>query len=277
MKNIRSITAVSLFSLLVSVTTEAGVIIGGSTLLDSDSVATLEGWLGQGELELTNVFRKSDWPLGYYKNGTQSSFGATSALWHHYVNGKGPTFTVFEVVTSDGNDGEDHFLMGGYNPQSWANESNTPQYSPVHNVTFATEDRTAFIFNLTTNVMLTQCKATDDPRCGKGGGNSNGRWQTGNHRLSGPTWGIGNDLYVNSTLSNGGNNQVSYGLTEGDIGFGADSPLDNDDTQTKWIRVGELETFTINAAPVPSPASLAVFVAGLLSLYARRARYASHA
>ena len=32
---------------------------------------------------------------------------------------RGPTFTVFEVLTSDGSGGFDDFVFGGYNDKSW--------------------------------------------------------------------------------------------------------------------------------------------------------------
>jgi len=65
-------------------------LISGSTLVTTSDLGQLEAWLGQGPLQLTNIFTRD---IG----GTQ-----TSANFHQAVDGKGPTFVFLEVLGSDG-------------------------------------------------------------------------------------------------------------------------------------------------------------------------------
>ena len=77
---------------------------------------------------------------------------------------RGPTFTVFEVSTSDGSGGFDDFVFGGYNDKSWDASLNG------YRVDNDDADREDFIFNLTTAIKLDQCLSTD-PECGANDGN----------------------------------------------------------------------------------------------------------
>jgi hypothetical protein len=141
----------------------AGSIVGGSSLLDAARLAQLEGWLGQGELTLTNVFT---WQAG----NSPDDF-------HAAANGKGATFAVLSV-----NVGGVATLIGGYNPQSWAS-------SGGWNMTIPDSERTSFLFNLTTDQVLRQKMAAD-------GFLDAGSYQARNVASLGPTFGGGPDLMV---------------------------------------------------------------------------------
>jgi hypothetical protein len=140
----------------------------------------LEAWLGQGPLTFTNLYAKAP--------------GDDSGTFHSAVDGQGATFTLFEAVF-----GSSAYILGGYNPQSWASCCD-------FNYTFPDDTRTAFIYNLTTGVMQTQ-RLTSDPFDG-----FHGMAQTFNDPSFGPTFGGGHDLYVSSNLSEGSAVQVSYGI-----------------------------------------------------------------
>jgi hypothetical protein len=141
----------------------AGSIVGGSSLLDAARLAQLEGWLGRGELTLTNVF---SWQAGN-----------SPGEFHAAVDGKGSTFAVLSV-----NVGGVATLIGAYNPQSWAS-------SGGWNMTVPDTERTSFLFNLTTDQVLRQKMAAD-------GFLDAGSYQARNVESLGPTFGGGADLMV---------------------------------------------------------------------------------
>ena len=130
---------------LISTAAQASSIIGGSTLIDSASLTQLEGWLGEGQLDLTNIFTKQT--------------GSTSLDFHAAADGKGRTFSVMQVsgtyASKDGTLTDFSSVVGGYNPQSWNSLGN-------YNLVPDTALRTAFIFNLTDNTLFRENLLTDN-------------------------------------------------------------------------------------------------------------------
>lgn len=109
----------------------AGVVVGGSQLLDASAVGTLERWLGHGSLALTNIYTRGAGDVGMD--------------FHAVADHKGATFAVMSARAGDGS----WKTIGGYNPQSWDSDST------IH-YTADPRDWTAFIFNLDDNVLWRQ-------------------------------------------------------------------------------------------------------------------------
>ena len=223
-------------------------------MITSGYLATLEGWLGEGQLTLTNIFTKN----------SSDTTKDDPIDWHAAVDGKGRTFSVFQVTTSNGAGGNDNFILGGYDPVSWNGSLNDYILNPTDS------GRTAFIFNLSTGIVLRQCKLTDNAACGvDSDGNSGGMFQTYNNINYGPTWGGGHDLNVgyNGTLNAGYDYAYSYGNPSGDLGCCARSLLDSDNSTYMWASVGALETFHIDPfTAVTEPISLALLGVGFFGL-----------
>jgi hypothetical protein len=217
-----TLTLTSLLTLGIT-PTSAGTVVGGSDLLVGSNLTQVESWLVNdpqlaysGSLQFTNVFDKS--------------LTSTSLNFHNAVDGIGPTIVLMQATPQVGGSTQ---IIGGYNPQSWHSGNN-------YNLTPNLNDRTAFIFNLSTSQLAGQ--RTDD---------ISGQYQTYNHGAHGPSFGGGHDIYVGPDLIGGYTNRYSYLLSL----FG--------DGHTP-INIGQLEVFTIaQVAATPVPAALPLFGTGL--------------
>jgi hypothetical protein len=216
---------------LIPAAAGAATIVGGSDLLSTADATQLETWLGKGSLTLTNVFDKAP--------------GDDSKAFHVGADGKGATFSVIEVVGMHGDDPFDKpILIGGYNPQSWSKDSG-------RNLTPLDVDRTAFVFNLTQGLKFDQRTDADTT--------DRGKCQTENARRTGPTFGCGQDLYVDFSLGSGFGRLYSYG-SDADIYL--DLALYPAPQLRDWS-LGQIEVFALAPPAVPEPESWALMLAGL--------------
>jgi hypothetical protein len=213
----------------------------GASLLDKGRYGQLERWLGAGELNLTNVYTRRA--------------GDTSADFHAGADGQGPTFTLLEVTNEDGAS----YLVGGYDPQSWASDEGWHE-------TERDWQRTAFLFNFTTPAVYRQVLSSYVLP-------SQGQRQTFNERTFGPVFGSGPDLFVNDRLDTALSWQLSYG-NPSDEGLSIIDRSENGET----VRIDAMEIYAIT--PVPEPAGYALLAAGVGvlggvgRLLRKRARYA---
>lgn len=217
---------------LAAVPAHAVTINGGSDLLDAVSAAQLESWLGQGPIQLTNIFDKAE--------------GDDSFDFHAAVDGKGATFSLIEASVDIDFDGiyDITGIIGGYSPQSWDSSGD-------YHHTEADADRIAFVFNLSKGLKFDQRT-----------GDTYGQYQTYNHPGYGPTFGGGHDIYTDQTLDSGYTYLWSYGETT-DM---SRSLLIYPEYHASMLRYERIEVFTISpdtAAPIPEPETYALMLAGL--------------
>jgi hypothetical protein len=226
-------TALALTLAMAGAPAAAGDIIGGSALLDDSKQAQLERWLGAGEFNLDNVYTLHS--------------GDTSANFHRAADGKGATFTLLEVT----NNGGQSFLVGGYNPQSWATGEGWHE-------TERDFQRTAFLFNFTEPAVYRQILSTYVLP-------SQGERQTFNDIGFGPVFGSGPDLFVNDRLDTALSWQLSYGNP-------ADESLSIIDRSARGqlVRVDAMEIFAISPVPEPGETAMLLLGAGVVGLFARR-------
>lgn len=204
-------------------------------LLDAGRYGQLERWLGAGELNLANVYTLKA--------------GDTSADFHAGADGEGPTFTLLQVTNAAGAT----YLVGGYNPQSWASDEGWHE-------TARDWQRTAFLFNFTVPAVYRQVPSTYILP-------SQGQRQTFNETEFGPVFGSGPDLFVNDRLDTALSWQLSYG-----------NPLDerlsiiDRSAGGETVHLDAMEIYAIT--PVPEVAGYAMLLAGIgvLGAVARLAR-----
>lgn len=232
-----TILVFAVLSLLTLGNPTFGDIIGGSDLLDDAGLTQLETWLGEGPLDITNIFDKT-------ATNTSSDF-------HSAVDGQGRTFSLIEVVRLGSTDlSSDPVIIGGYNPQSWFN-------SGGYNYTYDTADRTAFIFNLNANEVRYQ-----DPTSYRG------EYQTYNANY-GPIFGGGHDIWVDPSLSAGYTSSWSYGVETGGIPLGGSQGIAGPDSYAPstygifTLGYGQIEVFKIEPSVVPVPGAVLLGMLGL--------------
>ena len=217
-------------------------------MLDGASLSQLEGYLGEGQLDITNIFTKQA--------------GSTATDFHAAADGQGRTFSVLHVSGTeqfqDGSTTQFSKVIGGYNPQSW-NSTNS------YNFVSDPAQRTAFLFNLTDSTFFKENTALD-PTNG-----DTGTKQTYNSGLYGPTFGGGHDLHANFLLNNGYSYAYSYTNNASVPGFSLLLSLGSNQTLSRYFfqgfNIDDLEVFTIANSPkvssVPLPASLPLMSSAL--------------
>ena len=189
-------------------------VVSGGSLLSNSNADQLASWFGASGLNLSNIytFRPGD----------------TTMTWHSAADNQGPTFTLItaRVANSTG----PYQLIGGYNPQSW-------QSLGGQVVTRNANERTAFIFDLSTLVLQRQITA-----------NTDGQFQTYNDLSYGPSFGWGFDIgFRANSLNLGFLNQFSFGG-----GSTGTANLFGSLTSTA-IEIGSIETYTFTSVPeIPS-------------------------
>jgi hypothetical protein len=207
-------------------------VIGGSTLLDAGRADQLGRWLGAGDIDLRNVYTLKP--------------GDDSSDFHRAADGKGANFVLLEVSNPAGSS----YLVGGYDPQSWASSGGW------HETPFDYQ-RTAFLFNMTTPAVYHQVPTTFELP-------SQGLRQTFNDVGLGPVFGSGPDLYANDRLDGAISWQLSYG-NPSDQGL---SIIDRT-RGGENVKLDAMEVFAVSPVPEPLPAAMLLLGAGVLALRAR--------
>jgi len=216
-------------------------------LLTSGYETQLETWLGQGDLNFTNIFTKV------------VGDGQNASHFHAESDGKGATFTLVEVVAHNSVAYTSPILIGGYNPLSWSSDN-------AHSYSSDDAERTAFIFNLTFSELRRQKLSTDAHAY-------YGDHQTSNFEWYGPTFGGGHDIYIDPGLTAGYSNTLSYGE---DLAWSSTNILG--EISGYAIQFGRIEVYTFAPAAsspssVPEPSSCVMAgLAGLGLLVRRRKR-----
>jgi len=227
----------SAISFAFALVANAPAFAADNSLLGNNDRQQLAAWLGSEPVSLTNIFTKQS--------------GNTAADFHAAVDGKGRTVVIMEATTRSGAT----YLLGGYNPQSWAS-------SGGYALTPDDGQRTAFLFNLTTDRIYRQMLNVRNLE-------AVGAYQTLNETGVGPTFGSGHDLQMSDDLTRG--YSLLYSYADSSL---SDMYLSIADGQTfkgiNDLAFGRVEVYSISA--VPEPAAFALLAGGLCVLLAKRNR-----
>ena len=237
-----------LYSFATAAIAAATLAVSAHAELLSGNEVQLETWLGQGDLDFTNIFTKQA--------------GDDSYDFHAAVDGKGATFTLFQAYTwNTVTEAYDiGHLLGGYNPQSWNSSGNG-------NLTPNDLERTAFIYDLTRSTIQRQNLIGD-------GDAGSGQYQTYNHPQYGAFFGKDysqHDLFVHVELDEGRAYNYSYGGTSLGTSITGASP-------GAAFQVTEFEVYTVAPATTSVPdtaGTLGLLSISLLGLVCYRRRFAS--
>lgn len=225
----------SILALVAPMTALSAPVVGGSQLVAADEQSQLQNLIGMGELNLINIFTK-----------TETSDGNA---FHAAVDGKGMTITVMHVTNGLGQSA----VIGGFNPQSWSSIGD-------FNTTPLDSQRTAFLFDLTNSKTFNQSLGEANA--------FGGFYQTYNVDYLGPTFGAGYDLWVSHDLTHGSSSLNSYALQSGDnAGF---SIIGDDTLASQNLTIDKLEVFSVSAVPEPDAYLMMLLGAGMLAYAVRR-------
>ncbi len=211
-------------------------------LLTASYESQLEAWLGQGNLDFTNIYSKTTGDTTFDFHAAVDGMGATFVLMNVYGNG----FGYFPLPSQ---------IIGGYNPQSWSS-------AETYNLTSSDADRTAFIYNLSSGALQRQNLIGE-------GDASSGETQTYNHHFFGPTFGYGLDLSVGYGTSIGGgfySMDVGYArnYSYGGTSFGDEIVTGGPNfSNYSDFFVGQLEVYTI-APQVPDTGATAPMLGAVI-------------
>ena len=212
-----------------------------STLLTTADQEKIANWLGEGALSLTTIYTKAA--------------GDSSVDFHNATDGKGRTISIMQAYDTAGHT----WIVGGYNPKSWHSDGS-------YNLSAGNNERTAFIFNLTSDEIYRQTPrgyAFDQV----------GAYQTYNGIDAGPVFGYGHDLYVSSDMSSGGYSNLYSYIDPVSGGFGQNI-IDGSHYVRPNISYGAMQIFTITV--VPEPATYGMLISGLLLVGAVALRKRDH-
>jgi hypothetical protein len=210
MNNLKAIFLAT--AMVASPAVYAGVITGGDTL-DQNGANLLEGYLGTGDLDFTNI--------------SNLDAGALATTWHSDVYGHTNVISIYDVVYQGTS-----MLLGGYS--SVGHDG----YGYTH---MLGANNTNFIFNLTTGVLR---------ESGTGQVDTHDQFDSSAHFA---TFGGGYDLYGSyGILGNVIVDAYAYQSFSGGYSYGGTSSLLGSYPITDKFTVVGLESFVFAAVPEPS-------------------------
>jgi hypothetical protein len=228
---------------------QAAFVVGGGGLMTNAYAQTIQDWLGNEEIQLTNIYTKK--------------LGDSASHFHSAVDGMGRTITLIELLdtqpataSSSTWRGEKTIslskqVVGGYNPKSFKSDGSYQWWT-------GSSDR-AFLFNLASNELFLPMNTFS------------GDIETINSPNSGPTFGLGHDIYISGQLDLGGFKGVSYGPNPL-AGSGQSIVMTNDPDeasiyQVSGVVIGSIEVYSISSiAAVPEPATMVLWGLGAIGL-----------